>query len=89
MVEGAARDLHPIIRDEVYRIACEALRNAFNHARANIVEAEITYGDGLFRLRIRDDGEGIPTHILESGTRRTLRPERNAGTRTADRRQSW
>jgi signal transduction histidine kinase/ligand-binding sensor domain-containing protein len=67
VVEGSVRELHPILRDEVYRIACEALRNAFNHAQANLVEAEITYGDRLLRLRIRDDGSGIPTHILESG----------------------
>ena len=67
VVEGAARKLHPILRDEVYRIACEALRNAFNHAQANLVEAEITYGDGLLRLRIRDNGSGIPKHIIESG----------------------
>ena len=31
-VEGDPRDLHPILRDEIYRIAAEALRNAFRHA---------------------------------------------------------
>ena len=31
-VEGASRNLHPILRDEIYRIAVEALRNAFHHA---------------------------------------------------------
>ena len=31
-VEGEPRDLHPILRDEIYRIAAEALRNAFHHA---------------------------------------------------------
>ena len=67
VVEGAARDLQPIVRDEIYRIAREALRNAFNHAHANHIETEITYGEPLFRLRIRDDGEGIPTKILEEG----------------------
>jgi signal transduction histidine kinase len=66
-VEGSARELHPILRDEIYRIACEGLRNAFNHAKAHRVEAEITYGDRLFRLRIRDDGVGISAEILESG----------------------
>jgi signal transduction histidine kinase/ligand-binding sensor domain-containing protein len=66
-VQGAARNLHPILRDEVFRIACEGLRNAFKHARAQQVEAEITYGGRLFRLRIRDDGAGIPAEILESG----------------------
>ena len=59
MVEGEARELHPIVRDEIYRIAREALRNAFKHARAGHIEAEITYGEHLFRLRIRDDGEGL------------------------------
>jgi signal transduction histidine kinase len=34
MVEGETRELHPIVRDEVYRITREALRNAFSHARA-------------------------------------------------------
>jgi len=67
MVEGAVRGLHPIVRDEIYRVACEALRNAFAHARANQIETEMSYGERLFRLRIRDDGEGIPAGILESG----------------------
>jgi signal transduction histidine kinase len=67
VVEGAARDLSPIIRDELYLITREALRNAFSHARARHIEAEITYGERAVRLRIRDDGEGIPTQILEEG----------------------
>lgn len=67
VVEGAGRDLNPIIRDELYFITREALRNAFSHARAQHIEAEITYGERAFRLRIRDDGEGIPTQILEEG----------------------
>ncbi|HXM03818.1 MAG TPA: two-component regulator propeller domain-containing protein, partial [Chthoniobacterales bacterium] len=33
-VEGAPRELHPIVRDEVFRIAAEVLRNAFRHAQA-------------------------------------------------------
>jgi signal transduction histidine kinase len=32
VVEGPVRELHPILRDEVYRIAREALRNAFNQS---------------------------------------------------------
>ncbi len=56
MVEGPPRNLHPILRDEIYRIAREALRNAYRHAQASRIEAEITYSDRLFRLRIRDDG---------------------------------
>jgi ligand-binding sensor domain-containing protein len=67
LVEGETRELHPIVRDEVYRITREALRNAFSHARANHIEGEIIYAERLFRLRIRDDGEGIAPAILEDG----------------------
>ena len=67
VVEGPTRELQPIIRDEFYRVSREALRNAFTHAGARHVEAEISYGERLFRLRIRDDGEGIPAEILEHG----------------------
>jgi signal transduction histidine kinase len=67
VVEGATLHLHPVIRDEVYRIVREALRNAFSHAKAQHIEAEISYGERVFRVRIRDDGAGIPTTILEEG----------------------
>src|SRR5579864_5345254 len=63
-VEGTPRNLHPILRDEVYRIAGEALRNAFRHARAQRIEVEILYGERWFRLRVRDDGKGIDPNIL-------------------------
>jgi signal transduction histidine kinase/ligand-binding sensor domain-containing protein len=63
-VEGSPRDLHPIVRDDIHRIAREALRNAFRHARADRIEAEVTYGAHEVRVRIRDDGKGIdPTHL--------------------------
>ncbi len=66
-MEGRPREFHPIIRDELYRITREALRNAFNHARAHRIEVEIAYAERLFRLRIRDDGEGIPPEVLKQG----------------------
>jgi len=67
VVEGTARDMHPIIRDEFYRIAREAVRNAFTHARAHRIETELTYGTSELRLRIRDDGQGIPAEFVEEG----------------------
>jgi signal transduction histidine kinase len=67
LLEGQPRDLNPIVRDELYRIAREALRNAFAHARAKHIEAEITFDDRLLRLRIRDDGDGITQELLEAG----------------------
>jgi signal transduction histidine kinase len=65
-VEGTSRTLHPIVRDEIYRIAGEALRNAFRHAEANQIEVEVHYDERQLRLRIRDDGKGIDTKFLTS-----------------------
>ena len=65
-VEGAVRDLVPLLRDEVYRIACEALRNAFKHARATRIEVEIRYDQRQFRLRVRDNGQGIDAKVLDA-----------------------
>ena len=65
-VEGEPRDLHPIVRDEIYKIAAEALRNAFRHAQAGPVEVEIRYDNEQFRLRVRDDGKGIDPAVLAS-----------------------
>jgi len=68
-VEGAPRNLHPILRDEVYRIAAEALRNAFRHAHAQRIEVEILYGERWLRLRVRDDGKGIDPKFLSADGR--------------------
>ena len=65
-VEGTSRSLHPILRDDIYKIAAEALRNAFRHAEARRVEVEIRYDQEQFRLRVRDDGKGINPAILSS-----------------------
>ncbi len=69
VVEGTSRNLHPILRDEVYRLAAEALRNAFRHAVAQNVEVEIRYDENYFRLRIRDDGKGIDLAVLRGDGR--------------------
>jgi signal transduction histidine kinase/ligand-binding sensor domain-containing protein len=68
-VEGTPRDLAPILGDEVYRIAGEALRNAFRHARATQIEVEIHYDRKQFRLSVRDDGKGIEPSVLVGGAR--------------------
>ena len=68
-MEGARQPLSPLLQDEVYRIAREILRNAFHHAHASRIEAEIAYDSQFFRLRIRDDGKGIDRKVLEEGAR--------------------
>jgi signal transduction histidine kinase len=65
-VEGTPRELKPILRDEVYRIVGEALRNSFRHAQAHRVEAIIRYDEQQLTLRVRDDGKGISPEVLEA-----------------------
>jgi signal transduction histidine kinase len=67
LAEGQRRPLHPLIRDEFYRIGREALTNAFRHANANHIDLELKYGPKQFRLLVRDDGRGIEPGILEKG----------------------
>jgi signal transduction histidine kinase len=69
-MEGPSRNLHPIVRDEVYRIAGEGLRNAFRHADAKEIEVEIHYDDRRLRVRVRDDGKGIDPEILSGDGRK-------------------
>ena len=69
-VEGTPRNLHPILRDEVYRTAAEALRNAFHHAEAHQIEVELRYDAKDFKVRVRDDGKGIAPEILSSDGRK-------------------
>jgi signal transduction histidine kinase len=66
-VEGAHRDLHPIVREEVLLIAREALANAFRHAQARTIETQLCYTATELYVRICDDGVGIDTDILNRG----------------------
>lgn len=69
IVEGEPRKLAANMQDEVYRIGLELLRNAFRHAEASQIEAEIRYDKNQFRLRIRDNGTGIDPKILDASQR--------------------
>ena len=59
VVEGSAHVLRPNAYMDIFRIAREALRNAFSHSQGHLIETELAYTESLFRLRIRDDGKGI------------------------------
>jgi signal transduction histidine kinase/streptogramin lyase len=54
---GNIRQLHPIVRDEVYRIGHEAIRNAHAHSGGTHLDIQLRYMDDL-TLRIADDGPG-------------------------------
>lgn len=67
IVEGTPRDMHPLIRDEAYRIGREALSNAFRHAQASKIEVELEYTTKHLRILVRDDGAGIDPSVLQTG----------------------
>jgi signal transduction histidine kinase len=67
VVEGRQRELRTSLRDEVYRIAREAIVNAYRHSQAAKIETLVEYRAGEFRLSVRDDGCGIDIGLIEGG----------------------
>lgn len=67
VVEGIARPLHPVVREEICRVGDEAITNAFRHAKATRIELAISYQTAALTLGIRDDGVGIAQNVLDSG----------------------
>lgn len=58
------------LRDEIYRITAEALRNAFRHAQAARIDVAIRHSDRKFRIAVKDNGKGIDPEVLRRGSRR-------------------
>jgi len=67
IVDGERRPLHPVLRDEVYRIGREAAINAFRHAHARKIEMELRYSPDRLAILVRDDGRGIDSEVLQTG----------------------
>jgi len=65
--EGRPRVLRPLIRDEAYLIAREAVLNAFHHARATKIEIEVDYASRHLRILVRDNGCGMESGLLRVG----------------------
>jgi signal transduction histidine kinase/ligand-binding sensor domain-containing protein len=65
-VIGVPGDMHPVVRDEVYRIGYEAIRNAGLHSSATQLAVELRYSQDL-TLRVSDNGIGIDPAIVEKG----------------------
>jgi ligand-binding sensor domain-containing protein len=65
-VVGHAKRMHPIMRDEIFRIGYEAIRNACVHSYASKLEAGLTYGQDLV-LRVADNGVGIDSEVVHRG----------------------
>jgi signal transduction histidine kinase/ligand-binding sensor domain-containing protein len=65
-VVGDAKELHPVVRDEVYRIGYEAIRNACIHSGGTQLEVELNYAQDL-AVRVSDNGTGMDSDIAEKG----------------------
>src|SRR5260370_8278203 len=63
---GGAREMHPIVRDEIYRIGYEAIRNACTHSGASQLQVDLRYARDL-TLRVGDNGTGIDPAIADRG----------------------
>jgi signal transduction histidine kinase/ligand-binding sensor domain-containing protein len=64
-VSGEARPLRRRAREETYRIAREALVNAFKHSEASTIDVLVDYEAGSLRVTVRDNGRGAPAEKLE------------------------
>jgi signal transduction histidine kinase/ligand-binding sensor domain-containing protein len=65
-VTGVAKDMHPIARDEIYRIGYEAIHNACEHSSASDLEVALNYAQDL-TLRVHDNGIGMEPAIVVKG----------------------
>jgi signal transduction histidine kinase len=66
-VVGDAREMHPIVRDEIYRIGYEGIRNVCAHSGASRLEVELRYAHDL-ALRVSDMAQGS-TRLSRTGGR--------------------
>jgi signal transduction histidine kinase len=58
---------NPGTAQHLYRIAQEALSNAVRHARASRIRIELRGADDGLRLKVQDDGVGLPDHLRAAG----------------------
>jgi signal transduction histidine kinase/ligand-binding sensor domain-containing protein len=65
--DGQPRLLRPLVRDEAYLIAREAVINAFRHAQASKIEVEVGYASRYLRVMVRDNGCGVDSQLLRTG----------------------
>jgi signal transduction histidine kinase/ligand-binding sensor domain-containing protein len=65
-VSGESKEMHPVVRDEIYRIGYEAIRNACMHSKGSRLEVELRYGRDLAVL-VNDNGIGIDPSVAEEG----------------------
>ncbi len=65
-VNGDFKEIHPVVRDEMYRIGYEAIRNSCAHSKAIRLDVTLDYAHDL-TLRISDNGVGIAGEVIDKG----------------------
>jgi signal transduction histidine kinase len=65
-VTGHAKEMHPVVQDELYRVGYEAIHNACAHSKGSRLEVELKYRHDLV-VHIKDNGIGIDPAILDNG----------------------
>src|SRR5215472_15240297 len=65
-LSGTTKDMHPVAREEVYRIGYEAIRNACMHSQAKQLDVALTYARDL-TLSVRDNGIGMDPVVVSKG----------------------
>jgi signal transduction histidine kinase len=58
--------MQAVVRDEIYSIGCEAIRNVAEHSTGSKLAVEIVYGIDL-DLTVRDDGKVIDQFVAVNG----------------------
>lgn len=69
IIAGKRRSLTAVVLDEAYQVAREAVRNAYQHAQANEIEATLIFNDTHLTVRVRDNGVGVEPLFLAQGQR--------------------
>jgi signal transduction histidine kinase len=65
-VIGEIKQMHPIVRDDIYRIGFEAVRNSCAHSKGTRLQMILKYGQDL-TVRIVDNGIGINQDVIGGG----------------------
>jgi two-component system sensor histidine kinase UhpB len=66
-LQGPIPELPPDVELAVYRIAQEALTNVVRHSHASEVTVSLRSSPGELLLSVRDNGEGLPEHVIAGG----------------------
>jgi hypothetical protein len=65
-VQGSPSSIHPVVRQEIFMIVYEAIRNACRLSGGQTINVQLSY-EGSLSVRIRDDGHGIDEQTLKAG----------------------